>query len=143
MKQIIKVIYQDGSSLEVENIMPLEIADDKKLQWQKQRNFERQFRDFEKSILRHLNDDTIENYAIDNFDLINQDDFNEEEKSIDAFDDDEIMEEVRGRKLLGDNNSIISENFIFRFSKIMEIENQLLLDNVLTEFEVKLNIISK
>ena len=70
------------------------------------------------------------------FDLIKEDDV--EEKNIDDFSDGEIMEEVRARKLFGSNNSIISEQFITRFSRIMEKESQILLDNLLTEFESKL-----
>ncbi len=65
---------------------------------------------------------------------------NIEEKSIDEFSDNELMEEIRDRKLLGGDNSIISEQFITRFSKIIEKENQILLDSLLTEFENKLNI---
>jgi len=128
----------DGSENEIENIVPLVISKDRKEQWLKQRNYNRQFLCFEKSILEDLNQDTVEEYATDYFDLISEDDA--EEKDISDFSDEEIMEEVRDRKLLGSNNSIISEQFITRFSKIMEKESQILLDNLLTEFESKLNI---
>jgi hypothetical protein len=47
-------------------------------------------------------------------------------KTIDDFSDDEIMEEVRSRKIFGNNQSIISENFITRFSKIIERESNTL-----------------
>jgi hypothetical protein len=56
----------------------------------------------------------LEDYATGNFNLISEDD---EKQTIDDFSDDEIMEEVRSRKIFGNNQSIISENFITRFSK--------------------------
>jgi hypothetical protein len=57
----------------------------------------------------------LEDYATGNFNLISEDDV--EKQTIDDFSDDEIMEEVRSRKIFGNNQSIISENFITRFSK--------------------------
>lgn len=138
MNRIIKVIYQDGSELEPKNITPLEISDDKQQQWRNQSRYNRQFRSFEEEILDGLDGDIVEDYAKDRFDLVEEDDV--EEKDINDFSDDEIMDEVRARKLLGSNNSIISAQFITRFSKIMEKESQILLDNLLTEFETKLNL---
>ena len=138
MNRIIKVIYQDGSVLEPENITPLETSEDKQQQWRNQAKYNRQFRSFEEDILDNLDEDIVEDYAKDRFDLVEEDDV--EEKDINDFSDDEIMDEVRSRKLLGSNNSIISEQFITRFSKIIEKESQILLDNLLTEFETKLNL---
>ena len=137
MNRIIKVIYQDGSELEPKNITPLEISDDKQQQWRNQVRYNRQFRSFEEDILDDLDEDIVEDYAKYRFHLVEEDDV--EEKNINDFSDDEIMDEARARKLLGSNNSIISEQFITRFSKIMEKESQILLDNLLTEFETKLN----
>jgi hypothetical protein len=48
------------------------------------------------------------------FNLISEDDV--EKQTIDDFSDDEIMEEEE-EKIFGNNQSIISENFITRFSK--------------------------
>ena len=138
MNRIIKVIYQDGSELEPKNITPLEISDDKQQQWRNQVRYNRQFRSFEEDILDDLDEDIVEDYAKNRFHLVEEDDV--EEKNINDFSDDEIMDEVRARKLLGSNNSIISEQFITRFSKIMEKESQILLDNLLTEFETKLTL---
>ena len=138
MNRIIKVIYQDGSELEPKNITPLEISDDKQQQWRNQVRYNRQFRSFEEDILDDLDEDIVEDYAKNRFHLVEEDDV--EEKNINDFSDDEIMDEVRARKLLGSNNSIIYEQFITRFSKIMEKESQILLDNLLTEFETKLTL---
>ena len=138
MNRIIKVIYQDGSELEPKNITPLEISDDKQQQWRNQVRYNRQFRSFEEDILDDLDEDIVEDYAKNRFHLVEEDDV--EENNINDFSDDEIIDEVRARKLLGSNNSIIPEQFITRFSKIMEKESQILLDNLLTEFETKLTL---
>lgn len=138
--RIVKVIFDDGTEKEPKDILPLVISEDKSEQWKQNRIYERQFRDFENKILRSLDQGTVETYATDYFDLVSEDDIDDEEKDISDFSDEEIMEEVRDRKLLGGDNSIISEQFITRFSKIIEKENQILLDSLLTEFENKLNI---
>jgi len=137
--KIVKVIYDDGSIKEMKNIVPLVVSEDRKDFWINKRNYDRQFLSFEDDILSDLDQDNLENYAETNFDLISEDDL--EDKDISDFSDEEILEEVRYRKLFGSNNSIISEQFMSRFSKIMEKESQVLLDNLLTEFESKLNIV--
>ena len=98
MNRIIKVIYQDGSELEPKNITPLEISDDKQQQWRNQVRYNRQFRSFEEDILDDLDEDIVEDYAKNRFHLVEEDDV--EEKNINDFSDDEIMDEVRARKLL-------------------------------------------
>jgi len=139
MAQIVKVIYDDGSEMIPDKeIIPLVIPEDGSNKWLHIRNYTRQFSSFEDDILNDLNQDNIEEYAENNFDLVKEDDI--DEKDISDFSDEEIMEEVRDRKILGSNNSIISEQFITRFSKIMEKESQILLDSLLTEFEHKLNL---
>lgn len=140
MKRIVKVIYQDGSELEPKNISPLEISEDRQQQWRNQNRYNRQFRPFEEDILDALDEDVVEDYAKDHFDLIDESEI-EDEKDISDFSDAELMEEVAYRKLLGSNNSIISAQFITRFSKIIDKENQILLDNILTKLEARLNII--
>jgi len=137
--KIAKVIFDDGSEMvpkrEIQPKRELEVGENK---WRALREYERQFLSFEDKILEHLDQDNLEDYATSNFDLTKEDDI--EEKDISDFKDEEIMEEVRDRKLLGVYNSIISEQFITRFSKIIEKENQILLDSILTEFENKLNL---
>ena len=141
MRKITKIIYDDGSELSQEEIKPMEEIkenDNGAERYHKRRKYNNQFRKFQIAILDDIDSDIVEQYALDNFDLINEDEV--EDKNIDDFGDAELVEELKSRKLLGGKTSIISENFLNRFSKIMQIENQSLLDNVLSEFETKLNI---
>lgn len=139
MNRIIKVTYQDGSELEPNNILPLEKSEDKSQQWRNTFRYHRQFRSFERDILDKLNPGTVEDYAKDIFCLVDESEL-DDLRLVEDLTDDELMEEVRGRKLLGNCNSIISDQFIARFSKIMDKENQILLDNLLTDLESKLNL---
>lgn len=137
--KIVKVIFDDGTEITPNReIKPIREAEEGESKWKVLREYERQFLSFEDKILESLDQDNLEDYATSNFELTKEDDI--EEKDISDFRDEEIMEEVRDRKLLGGDNSIISEQFITRFSKIIEKENQILLDSLLTEFENKLNL---
>ena len=137
--KIVKVIFDDGTEITPNReIKPIREAEEGESKWKVLREYERQFLSFEDKILESLDQDNLEDYATSNFELTKEDDI--EEKDISDFRDEEIMEEVRDRKLLGGDNSIISEQFIARFSKIIEKENQMLLDSLLTEFENKLNL---
>ena len=138
--KIVKIIYTDGSFFELPPVKPLEeyIPGDHKGNFKKRREYDRQFLKMDDEIIPNLCADNLEDYACNEFDLTKEDDV--EEKQIEDFDDNEIMEEIRNRKLLGNYNNIISEQFLTRFSKIVEKENQMLLDSLLTEFEIKLNL---
>lgn len=137
--KIVKVIFDDGTEITPNReIKPIREAEEGESKWKVLREYERQFLSFEDKILESLDQDNLEDYATSNFELTKEDDI--EEKDISDFRDEEIMAEVRDRKLLGGDNSIISEQFITRFSKIIEKENQILLDSLLTEFENKLNL---
>ena len=138
--KIIKIIYSDESFFELPPIKPLEdyTPGDHRGNYNKRKDYDRQFLKMDDEIIPNLCAYNLEEYACNEFDLTKEDDI--EEKQIEDFDNIEIMEEVRNRKLLGNYNSIISEQFLNRFSKIMEKESQILLDNLLTEFEIKLNI---
>lgn len=140
-QQIIKVVYLDGTVNEKKNIEPLKALEDRSKQWENVKKYHYQFEKFENEILSDLNQDTVEKYAVNEFGLISEDEVNQSEKQICDFDDHEIMEEVIGRKLFGNyDNSIISEKFIERFCKIMERENHINLDSLLTNLEKKLKI---
>jgi hypothetical protein len=140
MNKIISVTYQDGQVKNLENFKKNEInKDDGVIEKRiKRRAYERQFKQFERDILSCLNEDTIRDYAEDNFGLIDEDDI--EEKGIEDFDNYELLEEIKVRNLTYGGNTIVSEQFITRFCKIIEKENAILLDSVLSEFEAKLNI---
>jgi hypothetical protein len=62
-----------------------------------------------------------------------------EEKDISDFTDAEILEEMKDRKLNKGGN-IITSSFIERFENIVKAENIILLDNLLSELETKLNL---
>ena len=140
--KIVKIIYANGDEKEVGEIVPLEIIENDNIneRYQKRRFYERQFKDFEENILNDLDTSTIEAYAEWNLDLVKEDDIIKQ--TIDDFDDDDLLEEVKCRKLslslLG--SSIITEKFMVRFEKIIEAENALILEKTLTEFESKLNL---
>jgi hypothetical protein len=137
--KIIKVIYDNGKEKEVGVIIPLGIlkTDEISEKYKKTRVYQRQFNDFEKSILDDLSDDVIKDYAEWNLDLIK-----EEDSDISDFNDDELLEEIQERKLTPKilHGSIINETFMIRFKKIIECENALILDKILTEFECKLHL---
>ena len=137
MKRIVKVTYQDGSVLELEKIIPHGILDtDDNMEIRlKRAKYNRQFKSFEEDILHNMQDDWVQEYAKNKFDLVDENDI--EENKIDDFSDKELIQEMNFRNiaLSMPNASIVTEDFVSRFLKIMEKENQLLLDSVLTEFE--------
>jgi hypothetical protein len=93
---------------------------------------------FEKEILKHLDQDTISEYARWHFDLIDPDE--QEDYGLEDFSDEELIQEMRERGMHGAKQSIVTEDFVPRFLRIIEKENSILLDNLLTEFEQKLNL---
>jgi len=138
--KIVKILLDDGTSREIKEIKPIshfkeKYTENNKYYWQ--RLYERQFNNFEDDILELIEESNIEEYAKDNLGLIDEDDA--EEKDISDFTDSEILEEVKDRKLNGATN-IISSNFLERFCKIIDAENALLLDNLLSDLEIKLKI---
>jgi len=140
MKKIVKIIYNDGTEDKIVNILKLDIEGiDESIEiYKRKRAYERQFKEFEKIILENINQDVIENYAEWNFDLINEDEI--EKTNIDDFSDKDILEELAARKILGGKTNIINQDFLFRFSKIIDKENNILLEDILNDFEKKLKL---
>lgn len=141
MAKIIKVVLDNGEKKEVKDIKPLSFYEKEnpdKNRFHHQWLYKRQFLRFEDEIISFLDDDNLKDYAVNEFDLINEDDV--AEPSLIDFSDSEILEEVRARKIFGNSTNIITEDFLLRFSKIIEKENALLLENLLVDFENKLNI---
>lgn len=140
--QIVKVIYLNGEEKEFKSeIKPLAETTKETPKWKARYEYLRQFKEFEETILKSLNNDTVKSYAEWTFDLVedHEDDDEDDEKGIDEFSDSELLEELKCRKL-HINHSILTEDFLPRFLKIIEKENSILLDNLLTEFEKKLNL---
>ena len=140
MKKIVKIIYNDGTHDEIVNITKLDIEGVAEIMeiYKRERAYERQFRELEKTILENINQDVVENYAEWNFDLINEDEI--EKTNIEDFSDEDILQELADRKILGGNTNIINQDFLFRFSKIIDKENNILLESILNDFEKKLKL---
>ena len=140
MKKIVKIIYNDGTHDEIVNIPKLDIegvAESMEI-YKRERAYERQFREFEKTILENINQNVVENYAEWNLNLINEDEI--EKTNIEDFSDEDILQELADRKILGGNTNIINQDFLLRFSKIIEKENNILLESILNDFEKKLKL---
>ena len=137
MKQIVKVIFHDGTEHEITEFEPLELSDITSKNYGLIWRFRRQFANFEDDILNYLEPDNVKDYAIHEFDLMDEDDA---ESSLDDFSEAELMQELKERKSLFIKHSILTEDFENRFLRIIEKENSILLDNLLTEFEQKLNL---
>lgn len=139
MEKIVKVIYEDGSEIELGVVVPLEktkLGSDNGESWRAAKKYKQQFENFEHKILKSIDSDTIKEYAIDNFDLVDEDKI--EEKTLEDFDDDELMDEVAERGLVDKSGStIITEDFVERFISIIEKENPTVIDALLTAFEYK------
>ena len=138
--KIVKILLDNGTSREVEDLKPLSFFEEKNKdvsKWYSQREYEKQFLGFEDEIIDLLNERNLKDYAENHLDLVNEDDV--EEKDISDFTDSELLEEVKDRKLNGATN-IINSDFLQRFCKIIEAENVILLDNLLSELENKLNL---
>jgi hypothetical protein len=138
--KIVKILLDDGTSREVGEINPLSHFEEKHPEnnkWYLQRCYERQFNNFEDDIIEFLNESNVEEYAKDHLNLVEEDDV--EEKDISDFTDSEILEEMKDRKLNKGGN-IITSSFIERFENIVKAENSILLDELLSQLETKLNL---
>lgn len=141
MNKIVKIVYQDGTELEPENLAPLEIRKNIMLQYHETNKYLQQFYRFERAILEVLEDETVKEYAIDNCGVVDEDEIEKtEEKNIGDFSDEEVFSEAKERNLLG-GTSIISESFLLRFARIIERENELEIDILLGCLEEKLKIV--
>jgi hypothetical protein len=141
-KRIVKVIYTDDTFDEVVNPKPFEIREGEK-HWEAFRRYERQFRDLEESVLRSIDNDIVEDYAKDYFDLIDPDDCecDCEEKDVSDFEDSDLLNEI-SRRYFGKNGLDIIANSIFdRFIKVLSVADKSELDEILKNQEIKHKII--
>ncbi len=143
---ITKVVYNDDSEDLLQIFDPIFLEIDGENAWdrtRRKRAHQIQFKDFQETILKNLIPDFVKEYASYEFDLITKDDCDcsDEEKELSDFDDSEIYKELQKRGLFTNINfNVISADFIQRFTKIIERENAVVLDSVLSEFETKLCI---
>ena len=143
---ISKIVYNDASETLLNEIVPFIDKIDGESHWdrmKRKRAYENQFENFQNEILTNLTPDVVKKYAKWEFDLITEDDCDcsDEAKELSDFDDSEIYKELQKRRLFTNINfNVISADFIQRFTKIIERENAIVLDSVLSEFEAKLCI---
>src|SRR5690606_1412730 len=120
MTKIIKVILKDGSSIHSEFFID-GLYDSK----------------FQRRILQELDDCDIEDYAKDYLGMSDED-----EIDISDFSDGEILREANDRNLINNSeNTIIADDFMRRFSKILYDANPLEIEQLLTELETKFKIV--
>ena len=143
---IIKVVYNDDSEDLLQTFDPKFVEIEAENAWDRMRRkkaHQNQFKDFQEKILKNLIPRFVKEYASYKFDLISEHncDCSDEKKELSDFDDSEIYRELQKRGLFTNINfNVISAGFIQRFTKIIERENSIILDAVLSEFETKLCI---
>ena len=100
-------------------------------------SYQKQFKDFEWKVLKKLNNDIVEQYAIFSFDLVPEDQIesNKEEKDISDFSDEEVSEQyyINLRIQL----SLINKNHIDRFLRLISVANTNEIEDFLSKQELK------
>ena len=91
-------------------------------------------------LFHHLATD-LEDYAKDEYDLIDED----EQNDLEDFDDEDFIQEAKRRKLHVNhpelvNENIINQDFISRFVNIIDRGNDIVIGEVLEELEKKYHI---
>ena len=132
-----KIIFDDGSEKEFIPELPKYIDDKTEIKWRTNRQL---IRWEQEEILPNLLTD-IEDYAKQNYDLIDED----EKDDISDFDDDDLIMEAEKRKLhlrnaSIKNENIINENYLDRFAEIINRGNDIEIGNFLYDLEVKYHI---
>jgi len=141
-KKIVKVVFDDATELlvgEIKTIEEIKTSYTYDKDWKVQNHYERQFKKIENSILKTLDNDTVEDYAKDYLDLIEEDDCDKcKEKDVSDFEDGELMAEVTSRNLFGYTNvNIITLDLFTRFSRVITVADNQYLEAVISELETK------
>lgn len=141
-KRIVKVIYTDDTFDEVVNPKPFEIREGEK-HWEAFRRYERQFRDLEESVLSSIDNDIVEDYAKDYFDLIDPDDCecDCDEEDISDYTDNQLIDEISRRYFGNKGFDIITNSLFHRFTKVLVVADKSELDEIIKNQEVKHNLI--
>ena len=132
-----KIIFEDGSEKEFIPETQKYIDDKSVLSWQINRQL---IRWEQEEILPNLLTD-IEDYAKNEYDLIDADDKND----LSEFTDDDILDEAEKRRLhlnnaSIENENIINEDYLVRFAEIINRGNDIEIGNFLDDLEVKYHI---
>jgi hypothetical protein len=141
-KKIIKVIYTDDTFDEVVDVKPFEIREGEK-NWQAFNRYEAQFRNLEKSVLRSLDNDIVEDYAKDYLDLIDPDDCecDCEDADISDLNDSELIDEISRRYFGGKGLDIVTNLLFERFIKVLAVADKSELDEIIKNQEIKNQIL--
>lgn len=130
MSKIVKIIFDDGSEIEYKE-QPLEAFSK---QWNPGWWFRNQHEQFEQDCILPRLQTNLENWAKEQYDLVDEDDV----KKIDDFSDWEIEKEFKDRCLnpnLIPNENIINQDFVSRIVKITEYGNDSEIDKALEILE--------
>lgn len=149
MEYIKKIILSTGEEIEQDpNIKPSEFftetyTDSNKIErkYINAFSYRQQFKTFEYKVLRKLNQDIVESYAVGEFDLIPEDEIDNktEEKEINDFSDEEVSEQYFANLKM--QLSLINKNHIDRFMKVISLANPNEIENFLQEQELKNKIV--
>jgi hypothetical protein len=141
-KRIVKVIYTDDTFEEVVNPQPYKVVEGEE-RWKAFRRYEAQFRDLEKSVLRFLDNDIVEDYAKDYLDLIDPDDCecDCEDADISDLDDSELIDEISKRYFGGKGLDIVTNLLFERFIKVLAVADKSELDEIIKNQEIKNQIL--
>jgi len=149
MKYVKKIILNTGEEIEQESdIKPKEFFTETytdsrgtERQYIDSFKYKQQFKTFEYKVLRKLNQDIVESYAVGEFDLIPKDEIDNktEEKEINDFSDEEVSEQYFANLRM--QLSLINKNHIDRFMKVISLANPNEIENFLQEQELKNKIV--
>lgn len=136
MQKIKKVIFDDNTELELEGLKP--IADFKSTY-----GYRAQFRDFEDTILDHIDEDRIERYAEWSLDMVKEDDCEcdcDHNDTIEDIDDDIVIREAFCRMVGNDFNDIISQDLMKRFVRVLYASDKTKIEEYIKQKEIELKL---
>lgn len=143
MSNIINVVFENGEvlSFDAKPLVFLETdSDDAKYQKRRYRAIE--IRRFQRSILKKMDYNLVEDWAKDEFDLVEECDAVCRDVHLDTCKDSELIHEATYRGLMNRfNQTIMNDTFESRFSKIVQHENAVVIENWLSEMESRLRIV--
>ncbi len=143
MGNIVKVIFEDNKELTLD-IKSAEIldSDTDDAKYQKKREREIELRKFQRTILREMDYSLVEDWAKDEFDLIEENEAECHYTHLDTCSDNALTNEAEQRGLMYRfNQTIMNDNFETRFAKIVEHESPITIENWLSEMESRLRIV--
>ena len=133
-----KIIFDDNSEEEFIPTFPEDFEEWNPLR--KSWHLHHQRSRWEQNILFHHLSTDLEDYAKDEYDLVDADEIND----IDEFNDSKILQEAKKRGLLNKyaiiNENINNQDFIQRFCEIINRGNEIELASLLDELERKYRI---